>query len=110
MAKEQAARQAFSQLERMREEAKKVVKSILLLKKIAQLETIDVGDEEVEARIRELAEKRGTPVETLKQQLAEEERVEDLRLELRNDKVFEFIIERGKITPVAAPADAGEVA
>jgi trigger factor len=110
MAKEQAARQAFSQLERMREEAKKVVKSILLLKKIAQLETIDVGDEEVEARIRELAEKRGMPVETLKQQLEEEERVEDIRLELRNEKVFEFIIERGKITPVAAPADAGEVA
>ncbi|NPU83084.1 MAG: trigger factor [Syntrophaceae bacterium] len=110
MPKEQASQRAFSQLERMREEAKKVVKSILILKKIAQIEAIDVNDEEVESRIGELAAKRGVPVETLKQQFEEEERIEDIRLELRNEKVFEFIIDRAKITPVAAPAGAGEVA
>lgn len=112
MPREQASRQAFSQLEKMREEAKKVVKSILLLKKIAEIESIDVVEEELENRIRELASRRGMPVDTLKQQLEQEERIEDIRLELRNEKVFDLIIDRGKITPVAAAAvtGAGEVA
>ncbi|HOI73972.1 MAG TPA: trigger factor [Syntrophales bacterium] len=112
MPREQASRQAFSQLEKMREEAKKVVKSILLLKKIAEIEAIDVAEEELEKRILELASRRGMPVDTLRQQLEEEERIEDIRLELRNEKVFDFIIDRGKITPVAAAAvaGAGEVA
>lgn len=107
--REQAAKQAFSQLEKMREEAKKVVKSILLLKKIAQIEAIDASDEEVESRINELASKRGTSVDALRQQFEDEERIEDIRLELRNEKVFDFIIDRGKITPVAASGGTGEV-
>jgi trigger factor len=110
MPKEQASRQAFSQVERVREEAKKVVKSILILKRIAQIESIEVGEGEVAEKIGDIATKRGMPVETVRKQLEEEDRLDDIRLELRNEKVFEFIIERGRITPVAALAAAGEVA
>jgi trigger factor len=110
MPKEQAARQSISQLDRMREEAKKVVKSILLLKRIAEIESIDVEEGEVDSKIKDLATKRGVPDDTLRKQLEQEDRIDDIRLELRNEKVFEFIIARGKITPVAAPAvTAGEV-
>ncbi len=110
MPKDQASRQAISQIERVRDEAKKVVKSILLLKRIAQIENIEVGEDEVEEKVRDIAAKRGMPVDALKKQLEEEERIDDIRLELRNEKVFEFIIDRGQITSAAAPAAAGEVA
>ncbi len=110
MPKDQASRQAISQIERVRGEAKKVVKSILLLKRIAQIENIEVGEDEVEEKVLDIAAKRGMPVDALKKQLEEEERMDDIRLELRNEKVFEFIIDRGQITSAAAPAAAGEVA
>ena len=81
-----------------REEASKVVKTTILLEKIAEKESITATDEEVENRIRELARQRSQDYETYRKSLEKDGLLENIRGELINRKTYEFIEANAKVT------------
>lgn len=81
-----------------RDEASKVVKTTILLEKIAEKESITATDEEVENRIRELARQRSQDYETYRKSLEKDGLLENIRGELINRKTYEFIEANAKVT------------
>ncbi|MCK9363300.1 MAG: trigger factor [Syntrophales bacterium] len=81
-----------------RDEAAKIVKTTILLDKIAQKEAIAATDEELEARIREFALQRSQDYETFRKSLEKDNLVENIRGELINRKTYEFIESKANIT------------
>lgn len=73
------------------------VKLSYILSRIAEAEDIEVGDEEVEQRIGELAARYRMPPERLRSDLEKRDAVENVRDELRADKTMRFLLEHAKI-------------
>ncbi len=83
-----------------KEEALKIVRTILLMKGIADKEAISVSDREIEERIKEIADKRAQSYDSLRKSLEEGDMIEDIKNEILNKKVFSFIEEKAKISIV----------
>lgn len=81
-----------------RDEAARIVRTTILLDKIAQKETIAVTDEELESRIREFALQRSQDYETFRKSLEKDNLLENIRGELANRKTYEFIESKAKVT------------
>jgi len=81
-------------------EASKVVKTILLIKSIADQESISVSDSEIDEKIKEIAEQRAQSYESLKKSLVEGNMIEDIKSEILNTKVFRLIEDKANITIV----------
>lgn len=81
-------------------DAERTVKFFLLLKKIAQKEAIQAQEEDIDAHIRELAETHQADYETVKNAYASEDRMENLKSELIQKKVFDFIESKANISHV----------
>ena len=88
---------SFKMHDKFKEEAEKVVKSFLLLKKIAQKESIHVDEVDLDKYIMGLAEKHGRDYEMVKTAFDKEERKENLRTELIQKKTFDFIEQKANI-------------
>jgi trigger factor len=82
--------------EMYREEATRIVKSVLLMKHIAAKESITVDSEEIEEKVREMALRRGQNFDEFKKSLEESDMVDNLTNEILTKKVFEYI--EGKAT------------
>lgn len=108
MEKKAAAQMSIKYHSQLREQAEKVVKSVLLLKKIADKESITIGEEDTEQRIRKLAEERGVSVDSVKDSLAKEDMLESLNLDILHEKVFAMIKEKAKISVVKKDTDSTE--
>jgi trigger factor len=80
-----------------RDEAAKIVRTTLLLKNIGEKESISVSDQEIEDKIRELAQLRGQNYDSLKESLESGNMIEDIRNEILNTKVFDFIEDKAKV-------------
>jgi len=91
---------SFKMHDKFKEDAQKVVKSFLLLKKIAQKEAIGLEEEDLDKHIMELAEKHGRDYEQIKTAFEKEERKENLRTELIQKKTFDFIEQKANIKVV----------
>ena len=86
---------------RFRDTAEVQVKGALLLDALAEQEGIKVEDNELDEKIKETAEQRNQQYETLKQFYEQNENArENLRDQLKENKVFAFLLERAKITEV----------
>lgn len=83
-----------------RDEAAKIVKTVLLLKGIADKEALTVGEDEVERQIRELAAQRAQDYLTLRQSLEKDGLIDNIRSEILNRKTYAFLEERAKVTTV----------
>jgi trigger factor len=83
-----------------RGEATKSVKAFLLLKSIAVKEAITVGTDVIDGRIKEMALQRGEDFDSLKKSLEDSEILENMKAELVNRKVFDFIEEKSTISPL----------
>jgi trigger factor len=83
-----------------KDEALKVVKTILLIKSIADQESVSVSDSEVEEKIREIAEQRAQSYDSLKKSLVEGNLIDDIKSEILNTKVFRLIEDKASITIV----------
>ena len=99
-----------SQLIRMAEDGRDAavrrVREAFLLEAIAQDQSLEVGDEDVEARLTEMAEAQGMPAEQL-QQMARQQGWEDaLRAELLDQKALEFLIEHAEVEEVAEETES----
>ena len=91
---------SFKMHDKFKEEAEKVVKSFLLLKKIAQKEAIQVEEADLDQHIRDLATKHGRDYEQIRNAFEKEERKDNLKTELIQKKVFDFIEQKANIKVV----------
>ena len=80
-----------------KDEASKIVRTIILLKNIGEKEAISVSDQEIEDKIRELAQLRGHNYDSLKESLQSENMTDDIRSEILNTKIFAFIEDKAKV-------------
>ena len=96
-----AAEFSFKLHDQFREEAAKIVKTVLLLKGIAGKEGLTAGDDEVEKQIREIAAQRAQDYETLKKSLDKDDLIDNIRSEILNRKTYEFLEANAKVITVA---------
>ena len=74
-----------------RDQAVSDVKSSLLLDRIAELEKIDVGDEEVNREIDSLAKQSKQTSEAVRARLTEEGGLDRIRMRIRSEKTLDFL-------------------
>jgi trigger factor len=86
--------------DKFKNDAEKIVKSFLLLKKIAQKESFVVEENDIEKYIQELAVHNGQDFESLKKMYDNEERKDGLKMELIQKKAFDFIERNANIKNV----------
>jgi trigger factor len=92
-----AAEFSFKLHDQFREEATKIVKTVLLLKGIAGKESLTAGDDEVEKQIREIAAQKAQDYETLKKSLEKDDLIDNIRSEIINRKTYEFLGANAKV-------------
>jgi len=97
MDQKKAAEFAFKLHDQFREDATKIVKTALLIKNIARKEGLTVDDEEVDSQIREIAAQRAQDYESLKESLAKDDLIDNIRNEILNRKTYEFISSKATI-------------
>ncbi|MDD5101176.1 MAG: trigger factor [Syntrophales bacterium] len=100
MEPKKAAEFSFKLHDQFREEATKIVKTVLLLKGIARKEGLIAGEDEVEEQIRGLAVKRAQDYESLKQSLEKDDLMDNIRSEILNRKTYEFLEAKANITRI----------
>ena len=83
-----------------KDEALKVVRTFLLIKSIAEKESIAVSDAELEEKIREIAAQRSQTYDSLKKSLEDGKMIENIKSEILNAKVFNFIEDKSKVNIV----------
>lgn len=88
--------------DQFREEATKIVKTVILIKSIATKEALTVDDGEVEKQIAEIASQRAQDYETLKKSLEKEDLIDGIKSEILSRKTYEFLMEKARITTVSA--------
>lgn len=79
-----------------REDAKKGVKMTLVLEKIAEVENVQISDEEFDAEIYKMASMYNIESDKLKNTLREEE-IEGIKEELKIRKVVDLLVENAKL-------------
>jgi trigger factor len=95
-----AAEFTFKLHDQFREEAAKIVKTMLLLKTIAGKEALTAGDDEVEKKIREIAVERAQDYEAMKKSLEKDDLIDSIRSEILNRKTYEFLEANAKVVTV----------
>jgi trigger factor len=91
---------SFKMHDKFKDDAVKIVKSFLLLKKIAEKESCIVEETDIEKYIQELAVQHGRDYEVLRKVYDSEERKDNLKIELMQKKVFDFIEKNANIKVV----------
>ncbi|MBA4396671.1 MAG: trigger factor [Syntrophus sp. (in: bacteria)] len=100
MDKKTATEMTVKMHDAFKDEARKIVLTTLIIKNIARLENISVTEDEKAARIGMIAEGRGMTVEALRESLNKDDMLEHIEYELLNQKVFDFIESKARITTV----------
>jgi trigger factor len=91
---------SFKMHDKFKDEAAKIVRSFLILKKIAEKESFIIEEPDMDQHIRSLAEKHGRDYELLKSAYEQEERKDNLKAELIQKKAFDFIEQYANIKAV----------
>jgi len=79
------------------EKADRDVKVYFILEKIAETENIKIKPEELDERVGKIADYSKKTPEDIKKYLEEKDMLDDLIVEMREDKVMDFLIENSKI-------------
>jgi trigger factor len=74
-----------------RDQAVQDVKSSLLLERIADLEKIEVGDEEVDREVESLAQQSKQSPETVRARLTQDGGLDRIRIRIRSEKTLNFL-------------------
>lgn len=91
-----------------RRAAERVMRWAFLSRAIAEAEQLSVSDEEVDDRIKKIAEADGRPYSLIRSFFEEENRMDSLRASLLESKVMERIVELGTVEEVEPEAIRGE--
>lgn len=85
--------------EQMKTQAERDVRGAMLLEKIADIENIEVSDEEVNEEIQKMADYYGTSVDEIKNSFRENQNAEtEISNNLRTRKAIESLISNAKVT------------
>ncbi len=90
--------------------AARQVQATLLVEKIAQAETIEVSDKELQERVDNLARGAGDRAKGVREYYARPDARDDLRAQIAFDRTLSFLLERAKIKEVDAPISAVDAA
>lgn len=90
--------------EQFKEQAEKQVKVRLALEKIAELESIEPSDEEIDKEYTSLAEKHSMEIEKIKKMIDED----DLKKDLAVNKTIDFLTEQAEIEEVEPKEENSE--
>lgn len=82
----------------MRMQAERDVMGALLLEKVAEIEKVEVGEEELKEEIERLAEYYRMPAEEIRKSLDQNGGLDNIRNSLKTRKSIEAVIEHAKIT------------
>ncbi|MDY6848601.1 MAG: trigger factor [Thermodesulfobacteriota bacterium] len=93
--------------EQYHEQAAEQVKGALLLEAVARREDIKVDDSEMTAKMQEVSEMAGVPVEDVQKRYAEGDARRALAARVVEDKVFDFLLEKAQVNEVTKE-DLGE--
>ena len=77
----------------LREASTKAVKADLALRALVEAESIEVGEDDVEAELGRMAERYGVAAEDLRQEIERNERAEALRSDLRQGKALAWLVD-----------------
>jgi trigger factor len=94
-----------AQRDRVRPGAERSVKAALILKAIGEKEGLEVSEEEVQAEIEEKAKQMGVSPDYLKDQLEENNMLEDVRAQALEDKTYELIQKQAEISEQEPPSE-----
>lgn len=83
--------------ERFHRSAQDQVKIYYILARIAELESITVAPDELSARLTQVAQQAGRPLEQVRAYLEERRLLDDLLGEIREEKTIRFLVENAKI-------------
>jgi trigger factor len=89
--------------EQIRPEAERAVKRILVIERIAEAQNVRAGDDEIDARVEEIAAANNTDVAKVYAELQKAGRLEAIERELTEKAVFEFLMEQSEITDAPSP-------
>ena len=81
----------------MRERARRQVKNSLILDAIAKTKNIHVTDADVDKKINELAEQNQTTPDAVRGELEKQERLNEVRYAMLDEKVVQFLIDHADI-------------
>jgi trigger factor len=92
-----AAKVAANLHDQFRDEAARMVRTAILLNKIAEKESLAVDDKEIDDRIREMASRYGRDFESMKLSYEKDNMIDSLRDQLLEEKTLDFIESRANI-------------
>ncbi|MCR9166403.1 MAG: trigger factor [Nannocystaceae bacterium] len=92
---------------RIRPEALFNVKAFLLLDAIGKKENIEVSDEDVQARLVEMAEESGQNVDRMKASMEKSGQLLMIQAGLREERIFDFLMEKAVVTEAPDPEPEG---
>ncbi|MEN6508845.1 MAG: trigger factor [Smithella sp.] len=101
---------SFRMHDQFKKEAEKTVKTFLLIKKIAEKEELVAADDDIDNKIKELAEIHHADYEVVKSAYDNEDRINTLKSEIIQKKVFDFIKREANIKEVEKVGMEQEVA
>jgi len=98
MPDDKAAEISYNLHDRFNDQAAKMVKASFILSEIAKKESIEVGEEEIQDKLKELAQRYGQDYESVKKAYDGNEMSDRLRDELLEQKALDFIEGKATIT------------
>jgi trigger factor len=94
---DQATNMAVNLHDRLKDDAVRIVKSTLLLQKIAEKESIQVDEKEVEEKLKEIGDKYKQSYESVRQSYEQQNLLEPFRSKLLEEKTLDFIESKANI-------------
>ena len=108
-ASQQDIEEAMAELRASSEEdAQRELKLFFILDKYAEKFDVDVSESEINGRIAQLAVQSGRRPEKMRQEMARSGRLEQMYIQLREQKAIEQILQDAEVTEVEAPAADAE--
>lgn len=84
------------------EEARQGLKMFFILSRLAEQMSIEVSDQEINGRVAMLAAQRGVRPEQLRAQLAQEGRLQQIALQIREHKTLDRVLEKASVEEISA--------
>ena len=100
MDSKKAAEFSFKLRDQFREEATKIVKTVILIKNIAQKEAITVDEGDLEKEISEMASERGQDSDILKKSLEKDDMMDGIKSEILSRKTHDFLVAKAHMSKV----------
>jgi trigger factor len=88
----------------LRVRAEFAARASCVLDGVARQESIEVSDADLEAKIQEMAEQRGQPVEAIKGYIEQENATPMLTARIQEEKTLDWLLDNAKVTKVDPPA------